>query len=108
MELPTIDIAQIQHAIYSTSKPLGVSFCFEECQLSDVFNIRLEAVASEYCELISIVKVNCKDVDRVGAGYGVKTIPTLIFYRNGLEIIRLEGLCQSYEIELYVRLVTQF
>lgn len=108
MKLPTIDITQIQHAIYSTNRPLGISFCFEECQLSDVFNIRLEAVASEYYELISIVKVNCKSVEQVLEGYGVKTIPTLIFYRNGLEIIRLEGLCQSYEIELYVRLVTQF
>lgn len=108
MELPTIDIAQIQSTIYSTSKPLGISFCFQECQLSDVFNIRLKAVASEYCELISIVKVNCKSVKQVLEGYGVKTIPTLIFYRNGLEITRLEGLCQSYEIELYVRLVTQF
>ncbi len=59
----------------------------------------LEEFASKYNGSIDVVKVNVDEVPDVAVRYGIMSIPTLILFKNGLEVKRLIGYMPLEELE---------
>lgn len=55
-------------------------------------------VQDEIGDKASIVKVNVDECDQVAATYGVMTIPTLIFFKDGVEQERSVGVRTKAQI----------
>ena len=59
----------------------------------------LEEFASKYDGKVNVIKVNVDEVPDVAVRYGIMSIPTLILFKNGLEVKRVIGYMPLEELE---------
>ena len=64
-------------------------FWAEWCEPCKALEPHLNEIAAEYKELLKIVKVDIELNPMVTSNYAVLTIPTLIIFKNGIEVERL-------------------
>ena len=48
----------------------------------------LERFASEHAERVKVVKVDSDEEEALSARYGIRTVPTIVAFRNGEEVKR--------------------
>lgn len=72
--------------------PVLADFWAEWCGPCIALEPHLQELAGEYGEQIKIVKVDIESNPTVTSNYSVLTIPTLILFKNGLEVERIKGL----------------
>ena len=71
--------------------PVLTDFWAEWCEPCVAMEPHLEEIAAENVERVKIVKVDIESNPNTTANYGVLTIPTLILFKNGQEVVRLNG-----------------
>jgi thioredoxin 1 len=72
--------------------PVLADFWAEWCEPCKVLEPHLKEIAGDYPERVKIVKVDIETNPSVVSNYSVLTIPTLILFKNGLEVERINGL----------------
>ena len=60
----------------------------------------LESIAEEYKEALKVCKLNVDQERKIAMEYGIRSIPTLIFYKDGQVVDRVVGVRPNYEAEL--------
>jgi thioredoxin 1 len=60
----------------------------------------LESIAEEYKEELKVCKLNVDQERRTAWKYSIRSIPTLIFYKDGQVVDRVIGVGPNYEAEL--------
>ena len=78
--------------------PVLVDFMADWCPPCRAIGPELEAVAAELSGKATIFKLNVDDHPDIETAYGVRTIPTLIIYKNGEVVDTLRGLLPRKEI----------
>ena len=71
--------------------PVLADFWAEWCEPCVAMEPHLEEIAAGQVEQVKIVKVDIESNPNATANYGVLTIPTLILFKNGQEVVRLNG-----------------
>ena len=84
--------------IISGSVPVVVDFWATWCGPCRALAAVVEEVASEYEGKAEIVKCNVDDCEEIAAQYSIRSIPTLIFFKDGKAVDRLVGAVPKYEI----------
>ena len=51
----------------------------------------VDAVAAKYAGRVEVVKLDCDDNPEVSDKFAIKSIPTLLVLRNGVEVARMVG-----------------
>ena len=69
--------------VINSSKPVLVDFWAEWCMPCRQIAPALEELASELGGKITIAKLNVDENQQVAAKYGVKSIPTLMIFKDG-------------------------
>ena len=59
----------------------------------------LEELADKYADKIKVVKVNVDEEESIAAKFGIASIPTVIFFKNGQTATSFVGLRSASEIE---------
>lgn len=59
----------------------------------------LEGISKKYDGKIKIVKVNVDEEESIAAKFGIASIPTVIFFKNGKTATSFVGLRSASEIE---------
>lgn len=59
----------------------------------------LEELADKYADKIKVVKVNVDEEESIAAKFGIASIPTVIFFKNGQTAASFVGLRSASEIE---------
>lgn len=69
--------------VISSDKPVLVDFWAEWCGPCKMIGPSLEEISDELGEQVSIVKLNIDDNPDAPGRYGVRSIPTMILFKNG-------------------------
>jgi thioredoxin 1 len=71
--------------------PVLADFWAEWCEPCKAIEGCLQEIAAEHPEQVKVVKLDIESNPTVTANYNVLTIPTLILFKNGQEVLRLNG-----------------
>lgn len=86
-----LDESNFDHVIVNSEIPVIVDFWAPWCgpckMMAPIFN----EVSQKYPLKALFVKVNTEQHQNLGAKYQIRSIPTLIVYKNGIEVKRLSG-----------------
>ena len=83
--------SSFENEVLGSSKPVLVDFWAQWCTPCRMLAPTVEAVAQQYNETATVVKLNVDDNPSTAQRYGIKGIPTLILFREGKEVERVVG-----------------
>jgi thioredoxin 1 len=93
------DVAHFDADVINSNKPVLVDFWAEWCGPCRVLGPILDEVAQEVGEKAQVLKVNVDDNPELAQRYGIRGIPTMIFFKNGQASKTLVGVQPKEEIK---------
>ena len=86
------------NAIIDTPTPVLVDFYAEWCGPCKTLMPILEQVKSELGDAIKIIKIDVDKNHLLAANYQVKGVPTLMLFKEGIQIWRQSGVLSKNEL----------
>ena len=83
MSTVTIDNSNFQSDVLQASEPVVVDFWAEWCGPCKMIAPALEEISAELNGKVKIAKVNIDENPELAAQYGVRSIPTLMIFKDG-------------------------
>ena len=84
--------------IISGNQPVLVDFWATWCGPCRMLGPTVEAVAREYDGKVTVVKCNVDDCEDLSMQFGIRNIPTLLFFKDGQVVDKLVGNVPKAEI----------
>ena len=80
-----------ENAVLKADLPVLVDFWAPWCGPCRMVAPVVEELAGQYAGKLRAVKVNVDDSPNVAGRYGIQSIPSLVFFKNGQEAARVIG-----------------
>lgn len=91
--------------IQSAEKPVLVDFSASWCGPCRMIAPIIEEIAEDFEEELDVYKVDVDEAEAVAAEFGVMSIPTVMFFKEGQEQERIVGLRSK---EMLVQIVQKY
>jgi len=99
--------ATFESVVLKSNIPVVVDMYAEWCMPCKMIAPSLDALSTEMAEQIKIVKLDIdKDTD-LAMKYGVRSVPTLLFFKKGEPVDRIVGALPKSEIAAKIKAVFQ-
>ena len=93
-----INANELETTVLKAPGAVALDFYQASCPPCRALEPRLERIARQYEQRVPVYRV---DIDRdlaVAERFGVKSIPTILVFRHGREVARLDGLITDREL----------
>ncbi len=84
-----------EEEVINSDKPVIVDFYADWCGPCKMMTPVVSQIAGEYVDKIKVCKVNIDENTATAMKYRVLSIPTLVFFKNGEMLGRIEGAVQK-------------
>lgn len=103
-DIKPIDVtdASFAHEVLSTDTSVLVDCWAPWCGPCKSLSPVIDELASDYVNGVKVVKLNVDDNPVTATQYGIRSIPTLLFFREGKLMERLVGALPKQEIEKHL------
>ena len=91
--------AEFDSSVLQGGKPALIDFWAEWCQPCKMLAPTVEELAGEYGDKILVAKLNVDDNPQTATKYGIRGIPTLLFFKDGQVVQQLVGVKSKAEIK---------
>ena len=98
-----VDTAAFDRHLANDSRPLVVDFWAPWCGPCRTMAPTFEAAAAELSPKVRLMKVNTEEAQALAARYNIRSIPTLIAFRDGREVARISGAMDASRLVAWVR-----
>ena len=95
----TVSDDEFDSSILNGEKPSLIDFWAEWCQPCKMLAPTVEELAGEYEDKILVGKLNVDDNPQTATKYGIRGIPTLLFFKDGQVVQQLVGVKSKAEIK---------
>ncbi|RLA75952.1 MAG: thioredoxin TrxC [Epsilonproteobacteria bacterium] len=98
----SVDIQSFQQFLLNSNLPLVVDFWAPWCgpcrQMAPAFEEASVAMSLK----AQFLKVNTEEHQQLGGEYGIRSIPTMVIFKNGKEVDRISGALSVQRIQNWV------
>ena len=91
--------SNFEKEVISSEIPVVLDFWATWCGPCKMLSPVLDELAAEYSDRARICKVNVDDEPELSARFGIASIPTLIFFKNGEILKKTVGYREKDELE---------
>ena len=84
--------------VLQSDKPVLVDFWAESCGPCKMLSPTIDALASEFSDKYAIGKLNVDDNTEIASQYGIRSIPCLLFFKDGKVEKQVVGAIDKDEI----------
>ncbi|WP_267383367.1 thioredoxin [Cyanobacterium sp. uoEpiScrs1] len=85
--------------LLATSKvPVLVDFYATWCGPCKMMSPILEQVGTHFRDRLQIIKIDSDKYPEISSQYGIQALPTLVLFKNGNPVERIEGVVQASQL----------
>lgn len=99
----TLNSANFQKHINRSDIPVVVDFWAPWCGPCKMMAPAFEQASAELSPSVRLAKLNTEEEQAIGANLNIRSIPTMVLFKNGREIARQAGAMSAEDIKSWVR-----
>ncbi len=99
----TLTSANFQKEVIESTIPVLVDFWAEWCMPCRMIAPSIAQLAEAYKGKVKVGKVNVDDEGDIASQYGIISIPTLLYFKDGQMIKQKVGAVPKHEIENFIK-----
>lgn len=90
--------SSFQELLAQTSKPILVDFYATWCGPCQMMVPILDQVSQQIGDRLQVVKIDSDKYPHLASQYNIEALPTLVLFKNGEPVDRIEGLVQAPQL----------
>ena len=94
--------ASFEADVLQSGKPVLVDFWATWCGPCKMIAPILDQVAKEYSDRVAVAKMDVDRYQEIAGQFGVRSIPTLILFKNGQMVAQKTGLLTKVQLKEFI------